>query len=69
MYMSSRLIAIAFFVAIDKKYVEVSPDDVIWANLNILPYERKVRLAALGFKNSCTLFNAAHRFALRSAML
>lgn len=26
------------------KYVEVSPDDVIWANLNMNPYERKLRM-------------------------
>ncbi|KAF9458987.1 hypothetical protein BDZ94DRAFT_1269342 [Collybia nuda] len=27
------------------KYVEVSPEDVIWANLGMNPYEQKVRLA------------------------
>lgn len=28
--------------AIVGKYVEVSPEDVIWANLNLNPYEQKV---------------------------
>lgn len=27
-----------------KKYIEVSPSDVIWSNLNLNPYETKVRL-------------------------
>ncbi|TFK34488.1 hypothetical protein BDQ12DRAFT_689686 [Crucibulum laeve] len=28
-----------------KKYVEVAPEDVIWANLGLNPYEQKIRLA------------------------
>ncbi|PPQ71906.1 hypothetical protein CVT26_007201 [Gymnopilus dilepis] len=27
------------------RYIEVSPDDVIWSNLNMNPYEQKVRIA------------------------
>ncbi|KAG6918385.1 hypothetical protein DXG01_014786 [Tephrocybe rancida] len=27
------------------KYVEVAPEDVIWANLSLNPYERKIRIA------------------------
>ena len=27
------------------KYINVAPDDVIWGNLGLNPYEKKIRLA------------------------
>jgi hypothetical protein len=32
-------------MAAESKYVEVSPDDIIWDNLAMNPYERRVRIA------------------------
>ena len=29
----------------DRRYVEMHPDDVVWKNMNFNPYERKVRTA------------------------
>ena len=29
----------------DRRYVEMHPDDVVWKNMNFNPYERKVRSA------------------------
>ena len=66
-FLRVRLIVIAVFVAIDEKYVEVSPDDVIWANLNINPYERKVRFPVPGSTTVAALLNEA-RSQVRTAI-
>lgn len=37
------MMLILFFCSVGNRYIEVSPDDVIWANLGMNPYEQKVR--------------------------
>ena len=38
-----------FIFYIGNRYIEVSPEDVIWANLGMNPYEQKVHLAMVFF--------------------